>query len=294
MKKIILYAIMCMIWGTTWMAIKIGLEDLTPIFSLGLRLLTAGIVIAIYLLIRDRKIKIELKQTKLIVYIMILNYIIPYLGVYWGEQYIYSNLAAIIIATHPINISLLSNIFLKEEKFTLRDNISILFGFAGILMIFSDTFKSGLKLHIFAVIAIFISSLSFSIIDIIMRKKREEYHPLKINLFPILISGILLTGISPFFENISKNNLTFSSISSVLYLSIFGTIITYTILFWLIQRIKLNIVTLSTFIIPIIATITGWVFLDEALSGFQIFGAFFVLLGVLINTVKRKPEKTIE
>ena len=73
---------MCLIWGTTWMAIKIGLEDMTPMFSLSLRFLIAGIILLIYIYLKERQFAIERKQLKLIVYLTCFNYVLPYFLIY--------------------------------------------------------------------------------------------------------------------------------------------------------------------------------------------------------------------
>lgn len=279
---------MCLVWGTTWMAIKVGLEDLTPMFSLSLRLLISGIILLLFILIKEKKFTYDKSQFKIIVYLTLFNFSIPYMLVYWGELYIYSDLAAIILATHPFFTSLISLRILRTEKFSIKDNFGIFVGFCGILLIFSENLLLGIDFHFIGMLAILLSSLSFAFVDVILRKYKDNYNPLRINVIPLLTSGLLLIIYSLIFENIKQNNFTTSAVVSVLYLSIFGTVITFTILLWLIQRIRLSIITLATFKIPIIAIIVGWLFLDEALTKLQIFGTVFVLTGVLINTTVRK------
>ena len=138
MKKMSAYIFLCFIWGTTWMAIKIGLKDLTPFFSLGLRYLIAGIFMLVYILTIHRKITVEKKQWKLIFLITLFNFIIPYGLVYWGEQFIFSDLTAVIFAMLPINVVILSLIFFKEEKINLINIVGILIGFSGIITIFYE------------------------------------------------------------------------------------------------------------------------------------------------------------
>lgn len=288
MKKVIFYSIMCLIWGTTWMAIKVGLEDLTPVFSLSLRLLISGVLLLFFILVKEKRFSYDKNQFKIIAYLTLFNYIVPYVLIYWGELHIYSDLAAIIVSTHPFFTSLISLKLLHEERFSLKDNFGIFVGFCGVLIIFSENLFSGLNFHFLGMFAIFLSSLSFAFVDVILRKYKDSYHPLRINVIPLFISGTALMTYSLFFENIKTNSFTSSAVISVLYLAIFGTVITFTILLWLIQRIKLSIITLATFIIPIIAIIVGWIFLNEALTKLQIFGTVFVLTGVLINTTTKK------
>lgn len=277
---------MCLIWGTTWMAIKIGLNDLTPFFSLGMRYITAGICLAIYLWVVDRKITLDRRQLKLLILITLFNYIVPYSLVYWAEQFIYSDITSVIFAMLPINVAILSLLFYQEEKFTFYDLSGILISFAGILTIFSETIFKGMGFHLYGMIAVYLSSLSQAAMTIILKKHKGQYHPLKINLFPILLTGIIIIGFSFTAENLNENTIAFSGIISIFYLSIFGTVIAFALYFWLIGQIKLSLVSSMAYILPIIAIFVGWIFLDEKLSDIQLFGSVMVLGGIFIMTNK--------
>ncbi|ODS35232.1 MAG: hypothetical protein A7315_01915 [Candidatus Altiarchaeales archaeon WOR_SM1_79] len=277
---------MCLIWGTTWMAIKIGLNTLTPFFSLGMRYITAGICLAVYLWVVDRKITLDRRQLKLLILITLFNYIVPYSLVYWAEQFIYSDITSVIFAMLPINVAILSFLFYKEEKFTFYDLLGILISFAGILIIFSETIFKSTGFHLYGMIAVYFSSLSQAVMTIILKKYKGKYHPLKINLFPILLTGILITGFSFGIENLNNNTITLSGIISIFYLSIFGTVIAFALYFWLIGQIKLSLVSSMAYILPIIAIFVGWIFLNEKLSDIQLSGSAMVLGGVFI-TIKK-------
>lgn len=287
MKKYVLYSVMCLIWGTTWMFIKIGLDDLTPFFSLGLRYLAAGAVLGIYLLISEKKITFEKQHFKLIIYITFLNFMIPYALVYWAEQYIYSDLTCVIFAMMPVNVTVLSIIFIKTEKYSIQDYTGIFIGFTGILLIFSETLFSGAGLHLYGMLAVYMSSFLGAIITIILKKYKDYYHPLRINFFPVLLTGIIVTIFSLLTENIGDNKFTASGIFSIFYLAVFGTVIAFGIFYWLVHRIKLTLLASNALITPVIAIASGWMMLSESLSAVQIFGTFFVLTGIFL-TARRK------
>lgn len=284
---------MCLIWGTTWMAIKVGLNTLTPFFSLGLRYLTAGICLAVCLWVVDRKIALEKRHLKLLILITLFNYILPYSLVYWAEQFIYSDLASVIFAMLPINVAILSFLFYREEKFTHYDLLGILISFAGILTIFSETIFKGIGFHLYGMIAVYFSSLSQAVMALILKKYKDQYHPVRINLFPILLTGIMITGFSFVIENLNDNAITLPGIISISYLSIFGTVIAFALYFWLIGQIKLSLVSSMFYILPIIAIFVGWIFLNEKLSNIQLFGSAMVLGGIFITTKKINTKSQI-
>ena len=269
------------------MAIKIGLNDLTPFFSLGMRYLVAGSSLGLYLWMVDKRITFEKKHLKLVILVTLFNYIVPYSLVYWGEQFIYSDLSSVIFAMLPINVAVLSYAFFKQEKFTFYDLLGILISFAGIVTIFSVTIFKRIGFHFYGMIAIYLSSLSQAMMAIILKKYKGQYHPLKINFVPILATGIIIMGFSIAVENLSSNIITTSGIISILYLSIFGTIIAFGLYFWLISQIKLSILSSMAYILPIIAIFVGWIFLNEKLSEVQIIGSLLVLGGVFIITLQQ-------
>jgi len=290
MKKSLGFITMCLIWGTTWMAIKIGLKDLTPFISLGIRFILAGACMTIYVLIADGRISFDRKQLKLILYITLFNYIFPYSLVYWGEQFIFSDLTAVIFAMLPINMAILSSIFLKEEKLTIYNLIGVLIGFSGIITIFSETVFKSMGFHLYGMIAIYLASVFQAFMAIYLKKNKDHYHPIKINIWPLLISGIIITGVGLLVENIKSNTFTVPALISIFYLSIFGTVITFTIYFWIIKHIKLILLSSMAYILPIIAVITGWIFLDEKLSPLQFVGFSLIVFSIILIAYKKPSE----
>jgi len=103
----------------------------------------------------------------------------------------------------------------------------------------------------------------------------------------MLFTGISVTLLSFAVEDFHKNRWTPEALSSVLYLAIAGTVIAFGIYFWMIRQIKLILLSSITYLIPIIAIITGWIFLRETLTGYQIIGSLFVIAGIFVIT--RKP-----
>lgn len=289
MKKVLGYLTLCLIWGNTWMAIKIGLNDLAPFFSLGVRYLIAGLCLGAFLFLRDRTILIKKNQVRLILLITLLNYILPYSMVYWAEQYIYSNLTAVIYAMFPLNVALLAPFLLKEEKMSAYDYGGILIGFTGTLIIFAESLLSEMTFHFWGILAVYIGSISSAIISIILKKEKTPFHPLRINLWPILLTGIVITLFSLFVEDLQRNVWSTSAVISVIYLSIFGTVVGFTVYFWMIRQIKLILLSSISYVIPIVAVISGWVYLGEMLTRLQIIGSLLVLAGIFLST--RKPKR---
>jgi drug/metabolite transporter (DMT)-like permease len=147
-------------------------------------------------------------------------------------------------------------------------------------------------------IAILISASIQAFVAVIIKKYGGKLNPLSMNFVPLLLAGIVLIPTGLIFED--RSSLVFDSkaIFSILYLAFFGTVIAFTTYYWLMQRINVVILSLSSFITPIIALILGIVFLSEKFDENHIWGSSLVLIGILfanfrgiLNYYKEKEKK---
>jgi drug/metabolite transporter (DMT)-like permease len=285
MKKVIGFATICLIWGTTFLAIKIGLEDLPPLLSVGLRFLASGLLLAGYLLLADGRIVLPRgkENLRLTLSLAFLSYLLPYALLYWGEQFISSGLTSVIFATLPLNVVVISIVFFRD-KYSFWDVGGVVLGLAGIFVIFSDAVFRRVGFHVQAMIAVYLCSLSQAAIVVILKKSKIPYQPLRVNLVPFLASGGLITGLSLVTEQGRDVRITWPAILSVFYLSVFGTVVAFAIYFWLIPRVKLSLLSTYTYILPLIALLAGYLILGEKLSPLQIGGTCLVLGGISLTT----------
>ncbi|MGB7296705.1 MAG: EamA family transporter [Candidatus Aminicenantales bacterium] len=286
--NVIGFSLICLIWGTTFLVIKIGLEDLPPFLAVGLRFLMAGLVLSFYLLLAQDRVALPKgrENLKFIISLTLLNYLVPYALVYWGEQFISSGLTSVIFATLPLNIIFISTVLFRDKP-SLWDVGGVVLGLAGIVVIFSEAVFHHSGFHIQGMIAVYLCSLSQAAIAIILKRSRIPYQPLEVNLVPFLASGVLITGLSLVSEQGRDVQITWSAVLSVIYLSVFGTVLAFGIYLWLIPRIKLSLLSTYTYILPLIALLVGYLFLNETLSPLQLGGTCLVLGGITL-TSRRK------
>ncbi|MDD8019282.1 MAG: EamA family transporter, partial [Bacteroidota bacterium] len=137
-KIIFAYSAICIIWGSTWLAIKLGLETMTPLLSSGIRFAVAAMVL--FTIIKVRKIAIPWNASTYWFFIVVslTSFSIPFGLVYWGEQKVSSGLTSILFAVFPFCVALMSAIFLPNEKLTAAKIFGIIIGFSGIVTIFSN------------------------------------------------------------------------------------------------------------------------------------------------------------
>lgn len=277
-----LYVLICVFWGTSWLVIKVSLNYLTPFINLGLRFLVSAI--AIYFIMIYTKTKIDLSSKSILIYIILglFSYSIPFSLVYWAERTIPSSLASVLFGMYPLFVAILSSLFFKEEILSTNRILGILLSFFGLTMIFKDGLRIEVTQYLTGMIAVVTSALMQASVAITIKKKGGHLNPLSMNFIPTLIAGLLLIILGTFTENLSSNVFNYKSILMVLYLAIFVTVFNFTTYYWLLKRMSVIILSLTSFITPVIAVLVGVLIGNEKLSKNIASGAIFVLLGIIV------------
>jgi drug/metabolite transporter (DMT)-like permease len=168
----------------------------------------------------------------------------------------------------------------------------MLLSFAGIIVIFSDHIGGDLTSYVMGMIAIVLSGIMQASIAVAIKKYGQHLNPLSMNFFPMLIAGFVMFFIGLLFEDTNRLRFDANAVLSVLYLAVFGSVVTFTSYYWLLKRINIVILSLVAFITPIVALILGWIVFGEHFESHHIVGSMFVLIGLLIaNAISfYKPE----
>jgi len=300
-KIFLVYAMLCFIWGSTWLAIRIGLESLTPIFSAGVRFSVASVFILILMKIKNIHLQTDKVAVRLYLLMGFLSFVIPFGLVYWAEQFVPSGMASVLFAVYPFFVIIFSYTRMSTESVGIYKIIGSLLGFAGIVIIFSDSFAGNISGFLAGMFAVVISGIIQAWIAVSIKKFGYHLHPLSMNFIPMVIAGVCMILIGLIAENTSRINFDQNAVLSILYLAFFGSVITFTSFYWLMKHINVVILSLLTFITPIVALILGYIFYDEQLSTRHFIGSVLVLTGVfganfgsLIKLKKGTVIKTAE
>jgi drug/metabolite transporter (DMT)-like permease len=286
LKILLGYIFICLIWGSTWMAIRLGLDSLTPFISAGLRFFMAALLIFIVIKLTGSSLQTDLKSIKIYFFMGFTSFVIPFWLVYWAEQYIPSGLTSVIFGMFPFSVFIFSLLILSSEEVDKYKFISILLGFLGIAIIFWDGLNVDTENHFLGLIAVLGSAVLQGLVAVVIKKWGGYLNPFSMNGPPLLIAGVVMIILAFVFEDYSKWDFNQKAIASISYLAVFGTILAFTTYFWLLKRINAVILSLSSFITPIIALILGWIVLNEKLSDKVLVGTLFVLMGILFGNLK--------
>jgi len=279
-KVFLAYLALCLIWGSTWIAIRVGLESLTPLFSAGLRFSLASIMIFVLMKIKSIPLQTDKVSIRLYLLMGFFSFVIPFGLVYWAEQFVPSGMAAVLFAVYPFLVVIFSFIRLPSESIGFYKIFGTILGFVGIVIIFSDSFEGDLTNYLIGMFAVVLSGIMQAWIAVSIKKFGNHLHSLSMNFIPMVIAGISMIVIAFFTEDLSTIRMDENAVLSILYLAFFGSVITFTTFYWLIKRINLVILSLIAFITPIVALILGFFFYNEVLSTRHFIGTAMVLTGV--------------
>jgi len=289
----LLIALLCLIWGSTWLGIKVGLEDSPPFLSAGFRFLIATIFL--YIWAKSRGIRFSNYRGQ-ILKILIPGFFLYYLAyslVYWGEQYINSGLTAVLFATFPFFVAIFATLLLKEEKLTGIKLLGILTGFCGIIIIFWDSLSFTGENVSAGMIGIILSAICSAYASVRVKRDLYSVEPIVISTYQMGLGTLFLLGSGFLLESLIDFKFTYKSIGALLYLSFFGSALAFMAYYWLLKKIEVTKLSLIAFITPVVALILGWLILGETVTGYLLLGTILVIIGIWLVTRYRITTRII-
>ena len=284
-KAYIAWIAICIIWGTTYLAIKIGVTELPPMLFAGLRWISAGIILIILLNLSGKTLP-RFKDLKRIAIVGISLIGIANGLVVVAEQWISSGLTALLLSTLPFWMVASESIIAKGPKVNLYIAAGLISGTIGVLILFSRDLEIlvDVKLLI-GVICLLVAVISWSLGSIYSKYVKVNVHPLMNASFQMLIAGILQTALGFVLGEYSEFNMNMNGFLAIAYLILFGSIIGYPAYIYAIEHLPLSLVSTYAYINPIIALVLGWYILDEVLTIYVLISAVLIIVGVIL--VKR-------
>ncbi len=274
-------AILILIWGTTYAAIRVGLETVPPFLGIALRFAVAAVV----LLVGCRVLGVEWRQDGnlwgLWTFNAITHFVIPYGVVYWTEQWLPSGLAAVLFTTFPLFVALLAHWLVPGEHIRPLTFLGVLIGFTGVALIYSDDLGALADPQTRLAAWVFIlSPLAAAVGDVVIKSRYSRVHPISLTAPSLLITAVLTGGLALLFEDVGGAELGARAWAIILYLALFGTALAFVLYFRLLATITVTGLSLITFGIPIVALAVGALALEETLTPRVLGGGALVLLGV--------------
>ena len=274
---------LCIVWSSTWLAIKWGLEDLPPISFAGLRFVIA--VIALLAISAGRVPLLPRNRADwwLLAYTGVLMFAVNYGLLFWGELYVSSGLAAVLQTMIPIFGMVFAHWMLPDEPIQLRKLGGAILAIGGVVLICARLLEFNGILAFWGGLGIVFGGASAAFSNVLLKARKMQLAPGMMAAWQMIFGSIPLLGAGLIWEG---NPFTFHwtplAIGCLLYLAIIGSSLTFLLLYWLMPRMSvINLQTISL-ITPPGAIALGWWLGGERFSGLMLLGACFVLVGVAI------------
>ena len=296
-KILLAFAIIYFVWGSTFLAIRVGVREMPPFLMAAIRFLLAGLLMFVWLVAKRTTLP-NARQWASATLLAVLIFVCDYGLLFWAEQKVPSGIAAVMMATIPVFMSLSEIMFLGTQKLTARLAMALLAGIAGVLVLVSHSFGLGEQpVATSGAIALLLASVSWSIASALSRKlPLPESKPMS-SATQMLSGGIMLTITAAAmgeFHGFRVEAVSREAWLALAYLIVAGSIVGFTAYVWLLHHESPTRVGTYAYVNPVVAVIFGYFFGGEAVGPRTILGTLLVLVSVVVITTmpakKRLPE----
>lgn len=292
-KTLLAFGIIYFVWGSTFLGIRIGVREVPPLLFAAMRFLVAGVVLYGWTMLRGERaptVRQWISSTVLGFFI----FVVDYGCLFWAEQRVPSGLAAVILATIPVFMSLSEILFLRTQRLTVSLALALLVGLAGVAVLMSRTLNlGGAPVDRFGALALILAAMSWSVSSVLTRKLALPESKTVSSGAQMLAGGILLTigaGLLGEFHNFHVGAISFSVWLALAYLIVAGSIVGYTAYLWLIHHESPTKVGTYAYVNPVVAVLIGYFFGGEGLASRTILGTALILVSVIVITTMRSSK----
>lgn len=284
-KAYIAYAAICIIWGTTYLAISVAVKYYPPYLMAGVRQVVSGIILGAIALMFSKKV--DLSRRNLLQQCLV-GFLLITMGnglVTWAEQYIASGVAALICSTMPIS-TVLINIVNGKEKFNVRVLLGMLLGFAGVALVFHDSLmhphEEGAYFY-WGIIALFVATFSWALGSILNKRNVSSVNSLFNAGLQIILGGAFMLIISPFVDDYTNFEIWHvDGFWAFSYLVVFGSILAYAAYMYALKVLPVGFVTSYAYINPIVAVFLGSFWLGEPMNVYTFIALFMIIAAIFV------------
>ncbi len=293
MKSLLVWLLLCCIWGSTWLFIKLGLEDLPPFTFAGIRFVIAVVILSTIVALRRLSLPKTSRDWLLLFVSGILAFCVNYGLLFWGEQYISSGLAAVLQSTIPAFGLVIAHFYLPGEQMTPAKIIGIVLGVVGVAVIFSNQLDIAGPKAVAGCAALIVSSMGAAYSNVLVKAYGKHLDPailaggqMFFGMIPLLLIGIPWEG-NPF-----HFNWTPMAVVALIYLAVVGSVVAFLLYYWLVQNMDVTKTMLIALVTPVVAVTLGMLVLDEELHVRTLLGGLMIISGIAIIVTRyaKRPK----
>jgi drug/metabolite transporter (DMT)-like permease len=268
----------CLIWGTTYLALRIAVLHFPPFLFTAIRQTTAGLLLLSFMFFIKR---IPFPPREYIFRQAIAGFFMITLGnglVAWAEVHIPSGIAAIICSLMPVLVILMNIMINRDERPNLLIALGVALGLVGIILIFGEHMSQfSNREYLIGIVLTFTAAVSWAAGSIWIKKKNTESNPFVNAGMQMFFGGVWLWPLTFIFDDLHAVSWSPEAAYAMLYLTVFGSIVAYASYSFALRKLPMTIVSLYAYVNPLVAVLLGWLILDEKLN-LQIGIAFMLTI----------------
>jgi len=292
-KILLAFAIIYFVWGSTYLAIRIGVQEVPPFLFAAMRFLLAGLLLCGWTLGRGESLPSRREWTSIVI-IALLIFVFDYGLLFWAEQRVPSGLTAVMLATIPMFTAVLEIVFLRTQKATFRLMLALLIGLGGVAVLVSRSLlPGGTAIDGTGAVALLVAALSWSVATALMRRLPLPQSKPMSSGSQMLAGGVLLavsSGTLGEFRKFHWSAVSLHTWLALAYLVVFGSVIAFTAYVWLIHHESPTKVGTYAYVNPVVAVLIGYFFGGEPLGVRTVLGTLLILTSVGVITMKREGK----
>jgi drug/metabolite transporter (DMT)-like permease len=294
MKVRVVFLLLCCIWGSTWMFIKLGLRDLPPLSFAAARFLLATAILSGVVAARRSRLP-RGREWLLLAQTGVLAFGLNYGLLFWGEQHISSGLAALLQATIPVFGMLLAHPYLPGERLNARKLAGALLGVAGVGVIFSHQLGTEGSMALWGSAAVVAGAAFVAWANVLVKARGARLDASVLSAgqmacgFLALASAALVLEGSP-----ARLRWTPLAVACLLYLTLVGSVAAFLLFYWLVRHVDVTKTMLIALVTPLAAVLLGVVVLGEEVSWRTLAGGALIMSGIALVVLRRAPAAAAE
>lgn len=277
------FATIYIVWGSTYLAIRYAVETIPPLITAGVRHLTAGSVLFAWAWFRG--FRPTRREWLASIGLAFLFFLVGHGSLHWAEQVVPSGLAALLVATEPLFLTLFALMLSARQNLNLPNIAGLAIGFIGVILLTMDSTALGQHRSLIGVAVLIAGTIAWSIGMLYSKESKSlPADSLPRAAMSMLIGSWMLlaaAGFSGEFRGFHWSAVSGRSFFGLLYLIVFGSMIAFTAYMWLLERCSPTLIATHTYVNPIIAVFLGWALAGETLTGRMLIAAALVVASVI-------------
>ncbi len=286
-KVLLAFAIIYFVWGSTFLAIRVGVREVPPFLLAGMRFVVAGIVLYVWMRVRGTPSPTA-REWGAASLLAVLIFVLDYGLLFWAERRVPSGIAAVMMATIPVFMALGEIVFLRAQRLTWRLGLSLFVGMAGVVVLVGHSMGLGeTPVDTAGACALIVAAISWSVAASLSRKMPLPAAKAMSSGAQMLAGGVLLTitaAVLGEFRGFHAQAVSRGAWLALAYLIVAGSILGFTAYVWLIHHESPTKVGTYAYVNPVVAVLVGYFLGGEAIGPRTVVGTALVLLSVVVIT----------